>query len=193
MVTSSAGNQTDLSQLVHSSCRPFCHSSKSQASPVHVFSPRPTCKGHSCFEHKLVRSHCLCVPSHNSPLQGDPKNQAMQLPHHSYSHSLARDALVLGPSATLNRNPTPTTSVNNTSQTAPQSSVSQQLVIPEPTCLVSRSGLLQEQDLSVEVAERIAAPQRSSTRTVYKSKCALLEKGCRENSVDFSNSSVKQA
>ena len=58
--------------------------------------------------------------------------------------------------------------------------------------LVSRSGQLQEQGFSVEVAERIAAPQRSSTRTIYKSKWALFEKWCRENSVDFSTSSVKQ-
>ena len=50
----------------------------------------------------------------------------------------------------------------------------------------------QEQGFSVEVAERIAAPQRSSTRTVYKSKWALFEKWCRENSVDFSTPSVKQ-
>ena len=58
--------------------------------------------------------------------------------------------------------------------------------------MVSRSGQLQEQGFSVEVAERIAAPQRSSTRTIYKSKWALFEKWCRENSVDFSTPSVKQ-
>ena len=63
---------------------------------------------------------------------------------------------------------------------------------PEPPRLVSRSGQLQEQGFSVEVAERIAAPQRSSTRTIYKSKWALFEKWCRENSVDFSTPSVKQ-
>ena len=57
---------------------------------------------------------------------------------------------------------------------------------------MSRSGQLQEQGFSVEVAERIAAPQRSSTRTIYKSKWALFEKWCRENSVDFSTPSVKQ-
>ena len=50
----------------------------------------------------------------------------------------------------------------------------------------------QEQGFSVEVAERIAAPQRSSTRTICKSKWALFEKWCRENSVDFSTPSVKQ-
>ena len=44
----------------------------------------------------------------------------------------------------------------------------------------------------MDVAERIAAPQRSSTRSIYKSKWALFEKWCRENLVDFSNTSVKQ-
>ena len=43
----------------------------------------------------------------------------------------------------------------------------------------------------MEVAERIAAPQSSSTRTIYKSKWALFEKWCRENLVDFSSPSVK--
>ena len=45
------------------------------------------------------------------------KNQAIQLPDHC-------NALVLGPSAALNRDPTSTTSVNNSSQTFPQLCVS---------------------------------------------------------------------
>ena len=100
----------------------------------------------------------------------------MQLPHCN-SPRLERNALVLGPSAALNRDPTPLTSVNNTPQTVPQPSV-----LKQPTtfpCLVSRSGQLQDQGFSVEVAVTIAAPQRSSKRT-------------RENSVDFSTPSVKQ-
>ena len=44
----------------------------------------------------------------------------------------------------------------------------------------------------MEMAERIAVPQRSSTRTIYKSKWALFEKWRRENSLDFSTPSVKQ-
>ena len=70
----------------------------------------------------------------------------------------------------------------------PQLCVSQQSTTSQPP----RSGQLQEQGFSVEVAERIAAPQTSSTRTIYKSKWTLFEKWCRENSVDFSNPSVKQ-
>ena len=44
----------------------------------------------------------------------------------------------------------------------------------------------------MDVAERISAPQRSSQRTVYKSKWVLFQKCCRENWVDFSTLSVKQ-
>ena len=116
----------------------------------------------------------------------------MSLPDHRNSPRLARDALVLGPSAALNRDPTTTPSVNDPTQTVPQVCVPQQPTTAEPPRLVSRSGQLQEQGFSVEVAERIAAPQRSSTRTIYKSKWALFEKWCRENSVDFFSPSVKQ-
>ena len=116
----------------------------------------------------------------------------MQLPDQRNSPKLARDGLVLGPSAALNRDLTSTTSVNNPSQTVPQLCVSQQSTTSQPPCLVSRSGQLQEQDFSVEVAERIAAPQRPSTRTINKSKWSLFERWCRENSVDFSTPSVKQ-
>ena len=92
----------------------------------------------------------------------------------------------------LSTDPTSASSVNNSSQTVPQLCASQQATTSQPPHLVSRSGQLQEQGLSVEVAERIAALQRSSTKIIYKSKWALFEKWCRENSVDFSTPSVKQ-
>ena len=144
MVTASTGVQTDLPKVVHSSCRPVC-------------------LGHRCSQHKLDGSHNLCLPSNGSPSQGDPKNQAMPLPDLTNSPRLARDALVLGPSAALNRDPTATPSVNNTTQTIPQLCVPQQSATSQPPRLVSRSGQVQEQGFSVEVAERIAAPWRSST------------------------------
>ena len=61
-----------------------------------------------------------------------------------------------------------TTSVKNSSQTVQQLCVSQQSTTSQPPQLVSRSGQLQEQGFSVKVAERIAAPQRSSKKTIYK-------------------------
>ena len=192
MLTASVGVQTDLPKVVHTSCRLICHSSEPQTSTVCISCPRPKGLGHRCCEHKLDWSHCLCLPSDGSPSQGDPKNQAMLLPDHHNSPRLARVALVLGHSAVLNRDPTATSGVNDSSQTVLQLCVPQQSTASQPPRLVSRSGQLQEQGFSVEVAERIAAPQRSSTRTFYKSKWALFEKWCRENSVDFSTPSVKQ-
>ena len=192
MVTTSTSVPSDLPKVVHFSCRLICHSSEPQASTVRVSSPRSKCLGHRCSEHKLDGCHCLCLPSFGSPSQGDPNNQAMPLPDQHHSPRLARDALVLGPSAALNRDPTSTASVNNSSQTVPQVCVPQQPSKSQPPRLVSRSGQLQEQGFSVEVTERSAAPQRSSTRTICKSKWALFEKWCRENLVDFSTPSVKQ-
>ena len=63
----------------------------------------------------------------------------------------------------------------------------------QPLLLVSKSGQLLELGFSVEVADDITAPQRSSTRTVYRSKWALFEKWYRRNLVDFSTPPVKQS
>ena len=170
MVSAPTGVQTDLPEVVHSSCRLICHSPEPQTPTIRVSYPRPKGLGHRCSEPKLDQPLGLCVPSYGPPSQGDPKDQAMLLPDHRNSPRLARDALVLGPSAALNRDPTTTPSVNDPTQTVPQVCVLQQPPASEPPRLVSRSRQLQEQGFSVEVAERIAAPQRSSTRTIYKSK-----------------------
>ena len=192
MVPAPSGLQANLPKVVHPSCRLIRYSPESQTPSICVSYPRPKGLEHRCSEHKLDQPHGLRLPSYGSPSQGDPKDQAMPLPDHCDSPRLARDALVLGPSAALNRDPTTTPSVNDPTQTVPQLCVPQQSTTAEPPRLVSRSGQLQEQGFSVEVAERIAAPQRSSTRTIYQSKWALFEKWCRENSVDFSTPSVKQ-
>ena len=177
MVTTSTGVQTDLLKVVHPSCRSICHSSEPQTSTVCVSSPRPKGLGHRCSEHKLDGSHCPPTYPPMALLHRVILNQAMPLPDHCNSPRLTRDALVLGPSAALNRDPTTTSGVNNTSQTVPRLCVPQQSTTSQPPRLVSRSGQLQEQGFSVEVADRTAAPQGSSARTIYKSKWALFENG----------------
>ena len=115
----------------------------------------------------------------------------MPLPDHSDSPRLARDALVLGPSAALNRDPTTTTSVNNPSQTVPPSCVPQQSTTSQPPHLVSRSGQLQEQGFCGGGREN-CCPSMVINKDHLQVKWALFEKWCRENSVDFSTPSVKQ-
>ena len=72
-----SGVQTDMPEVVHSSCRPVCHSCEQQTPSLYVSNPRPKGLGHRCFEHKLDGSHCLYLPSDGSPSQDDPKNQAI--------------------------------------------------------------------------------------------------------------------
>ena len=62
--------------------------------------------------------------------------------------------------------------------------------IPEPPCLVSRSSALQKHDFTAEVAERIAAPQRLSTRSIYTSKWTVFQCWCTEKQVDFRSPSI---
>ena len=190
MVTASAlhGVQTDLSKVVHSSCRSICHSSEPQSSTVRISSPRPKSLGHRCSKHKLVGSHCLCIPSHGSPSQGDPKNQAIQLPDHCISPKLARDVLVLGPSAALNRDFSSTTSVKNYSHTVPQLCVLQQSTTSQPPRLVSRSGQLQEQGFSME-GQREYLPLKGHQQGPSTSQSGPY---LRNGAVDFSIPSVKQ-
>ena len=69
MVIASAGVQIDLPKVVHTSCRPICHSS----STVRISCLRPKGLGHRSSENKLDGSHCLCLPSDGSPSQGDQK------------------------------------------------------------------------------------------------------------------------
>ena len=177
--------------VVHPSCKSICHLSETQTSTVCVSSPRTKCLEHRCSKHNWSDLTAYVYPP-TALLHKVIQNQAVHLPDHCDSSRLARDALVLGPTAALNRDLSSASSHNNSSQTVPQLCSSQQATTSQPQYLVSRSGQLQEQGFSVEVAERIAVPQGSSTRTIYKSTWALFEKWCRKNSVDFSTPSVKE-
>ena len=159
MVTASAGVQTGLSKVVHSSFRLICHSSEPQISTVRVSSFRPKGLGHRCSEHKLENQkirqcHCLIIiiaPSWpGMPWFWDLVQLSTEIP------------LQLPVSTTLLKQ-----SHNYVFHSNPQ-----QLNLHAWYLGVD----IQEQGFSVELAERIAAPQRSSTRTIYKLKWALFEK-----------------
>ena len=105
---------------------------------------------------------------------------------------LARDALVLGPSAALNRDPTTTPSVNDPTQAVKQVCVPQQPPSPEPPRLVSRSGQLPRTRLLCGGGRENCCPSAVFNKDHLQVKWAPFEKWCRENSVDFSTPSVKQ-
>ena len=119
MVTASAGVQTDLSQVVHSSCRSFAtrlnHKVPLYVSPV---------ADQNAGDIDALNINWLGLTAYAYPptalLHRVIQNQAIQLPNHCNNPRLARDSLVLGPSAALNRDPTSTSSVKNSSLTVPQ-------------------------------------------------------------------------
>ena len=177
MFTASAGVLTDLSKVVHSSCRSIWHSSEPQTSTVHISSPRPKYLGHRCSELKLDETHCLCLPSNGSPSQGDPKNQAMPLPDHRNSPRWPGvpwfwDLVQLSTEIQL-QFPVIMTLLKQSNNYVFHSNP--QHLNLHAWCL--RVDSSKNKASLWEVAERIAAPQRSPTRTIYKSKWALLRNG----------------
>ena len=119
MVTASAGVQTDLSQVVHSSCRSFATRLNHKV-PLYV-SPVPD---QNAWDIDALNINWSGLTAYAYPLMAllhrVIQNQEIQLPNHCNNSRLARDALVLGPSAALNRDPTSTSSVKNFSLTVPQ-------------------------------------------------------------------------
>ena len=102
MVTASAGVQTDLSQVVHSSCRSFATHLNHKV-PLYM-SPVPD---QNAWDIDALNITWSSLTAYAYPptalLHRVIQNQAIQLPNHCNNPRPARDALVLGPSAALNR------------------------------------------------------------------------------------------
>ena len=114
----------------------------------------------------------------------------MLLPDHRNSPRVVRYALIFGLSAAVNRDPTTTSSVNNSSQTVPQLCVPQHLNL-HAWCLGVDSS---KNKASLWRWKRELLPLRGHQLGPSTSgpKWALFEKWGRENLVDFSTPSVKQ-
>ena len=117
------------------------------------------------------------------------QNQAVQLPHNSNSCRLARDVLVLGPSAALNLDPTPFTSVNNTSQLSHNqvSHNNPQHLNLHAWCLGVDSS---KNKASLWKWQRALLPLKGHQQGPSTSQSgSYLKKWCREISVNFSTPS----
>ena len=129
--------------------------------------------GCGCPEHLMQKSDRVRFYPISTTPQSGSKADVTKLQAHS------------GPGGTITR---PSTTVSTSALSAKATTVQpipQQPRIPESSCLVSRSTSLQNQDFSAEVADRIAAPQRLSTRAIYASKWAVFQHWCTDTQVDF--------
>ena len=64
--------------------------------------------------------------------------------------------------------------------------------VPESTCVASGFQESNSGRFSSEVAERIKAPQRESSRKVYQSRWAIYGQWCSQNKVDITSTTVPQ-
>ena len=105
---------------------------------------------------------------------------------------LAQHALVLGSDQSIKSNSLQASLGEEPVNSTVQRPSPQELESSESACLAPRASSIRRQGFSEEVAARIEAPQRSSTRAVYKSKWAIFVKWCDSNQVDFRAPSLKQ-
>ena len=90
---------------------------------------------------------------------------------------MAQHALVLGLSGHVQPNPTQPAQSAQPAHTALQSDPSQKSGESKSPCMAPRASAIKEQGFSEAVAERIEAPQRRSTRSVYEAKGPFLQSG----------------
>ena len=101
-------------------------------------------------------------------------------------------ALVVGSGEPVYPNPIQSADGEKSSDATIQRDRSQEPWQPELTCMAPRGSSIPKQAFSAEVAKRIEAPQRSSSRAMYKSKGAIFVKWCKSHQVDVMSPSVNQ-
>ena len=164
---------------------PICNPVQSQISQVCVASTGSDSLGSRRYEPVMAESGCIRLsssfPTHPSDLKGSGSGLSQNDPD---CPMMTQHALVLGRGQPFGSDSiqAPTSRFGDSAFQQSRSQESQQ---SEPTCLAPRAAVIQEQGFSDEVAARIEAPQRHSTRAVYKSKWAIFVKWCDSNKVDL--------
>ena len=193
MVSPPGGVCSNMPALAPPVCGPVCHPVQSQTSPVCIPGSRPISVGSGCLKSPLGGLGRLCVSTDGPSSSGGNETLGPRIPSsHSDSTRLAQHALVLGPGQHVSSNSPPAPSGvefdNSTVQSVSSPGPSQS----EPSCLAPRASAIQQAGFSAEVATRIEAPQRRSTRAIYESKWSVFVRWCEKNKVDFRTPSIEQ-
>ena len=105
---------------------------------------------------------------------------------------VARDAMVLVSGGSPDQGTPTAPSLKDTTETTTFQQVPQQRGVPESTCVASGLQESNSRRFSSEVAERLKAPQRESSRKVYQSRWAIYGQWCSQNKVDVTSATVPQ-
>ena len=192
VVTSPTDIQPNLQSLAHTNGRSFCNSSKLQTSNLCISCPRQKGLENRCIEYLLGRPRRLCLLSSSHPATSNSKNNNIPMQDDSTGSRVARDAMVLGSGGSFDQGTPTAPSLEDTSEAATFQQVPQQRGVPESTCVASGFQESNSGRFSSEVAERIKAPQRESSRKVYQSRWTIYGQWCTENKVDITSTAVPQ-
>ena len=192
MVSSSSNVQSNLQSLAHSNGGHVCHQIESQTTNLCLTSPRCKCYEHRCIEHLLGGSGRLCLLSCSSHTKGHTENEHLQVQNDSSSTRVAHDALVLGSGESVNQTSIAATSLASSVKTTIQSQIPSEPVVSESSCLAPGHHSESLESFSEQVAERIKAPQRPSSRRLYESRWSIFELWCQQSQVVSSEPTISK-
>ena len=193
MVSPSGDFRPSLPEVAHTSSRFICNKVQSQTSQICVSSSGQVSLAGRCVEPPVEGPGCLCLSSDSSAGTGGLQASGPRVPPtHSDCSRVAKHAMVLGPGQHVGSNSSPSSQGEEFVNPTVQSVSAQGPIQPEPPCVAPRAAAIQQAGFSEEVAARIEAPQRRSTRAVYESKWAVFVRWSEENKVDFRSPSIRQ-
>ena len=117
-----------------------------------------------CVEHLLGGSGHLCLLSSGHPAPVGSEDGHLQVQGHCNTTRVAGDVLVLGSGGVVNQDSTEASSSAQSPKVTLQSQIPQESGVSESPCVVSEHLQEGQGRFSVEVADRIKAPQRESSR-----------------------------
>ena len=186
VVTSSSSVPGCMLKVAPATSGPVCHQVQQQTATVCITGTRHPGLGSGCTQPLLGGPGPIRLPtgSHLGQSGGEAPGLPLQQ-NNSDCSRVAQHALILGPGSNVKPDPTVSAQHTQPSVSAIQPGPSQEPVESEPICPAPRASAIKEQGFSEEVAARIEAPQRRSTRSVYEAKWTIFTKWCLSNQVDF--------
>ena len=191
MVSPSIGFQSYMQQVAPASNRPVCHEVQQQVTSICVTGSGSPSYSSGCTQPAMGGSVCVCLSTSSHLGQsGEVAGHPMQ-ENHCDGLGVVQHALVLGPASHVQSNPIKPARCAQPIDTALQSDPSQKSDKSESPCMAPRAPRASASGFSKAVAERIEAPQRGSTRSVYEATWSVFTKWCLTHQVDFRAPPVK--
>ena len=187
VVSPAVGFSNNLQQVAPAPNRRTFHDVQQQVASICVTGTRSP--SHSSGRTKLAMGGSGCIHLPTSSHLGQSAGETAGLPmqeNHSDCSGVAQHALVLGLSDHVQPNPTEPAQSAQPAYRALPSDPSQKSDKPK-----SPASAIKGQGFSEAVAERIEAPQRQSTRSVYEAKWSIFKKWYISNQVGFRAPPIK--